>query len=265
MYYIYKISHLSQTNHVYIGQTNNPNRRFREHKSASGNYNNPCYDYPLYRAFRKYGIENFSFEVIDQAETEEIINQKEIDYISKYGYYNIADGGSLRTDMEILSKEASSLVREKIKLGIKYIDIAKEFNISITLISNINHGNRYFSPYESYPLINHSYKSKEDYSDVLELLTNSFLTFKEIAERTNCSEAMIKKINYGKIRKDLWSGSYPIRKINKHDYAITLLSETDLGFNEIAAKCELSYTTIKRINCGETRYNKQYSYPLRNL
>lgn len=53
----------------------------------------------LLQAIDKYGIQNFTNEIIYEAKTEEDLNQKEIQYISeyrrKYGklMYNIAFGG----------------------------------------------------------------------------------------------------------------------------------------------------------------------------
>lgn len=58
--YIYKITNLINGK-SYIGQTNDYKRRFREHREK--NYEKS--DKLLYKAFDKYGIENFSFEVIE--------------------------------------------------------------------------------------------------------------------------------------------------------------------------------------------------------
>lgn len=58
--YIYKITNLINGK-SYIGQTNDYKRRFREHREK--NYCNT--ENLLYKAFDKYGIDNFSFEVIE--------------------------------------------------------------------------------------------------------------------------------------------------------------------------------------------------------
>lgn len=82
MGYIYKIQN-NINNKVYIGQTIKPvEKRFQQHRN---NYNKPYFAHlSLYKAFRKYGIDNFSFETI-----EEIPNEK-LDEREKYwiGYYN---------------------------------------------------------------------------------------------------------------------------------------------------------------------------------
>ena len=84
---IYKIENL--INHkVYIGLSKDISNRWRGHKS---NYNNPnCKDYNMviYKAMRKYGIKNFTFEIIEKC-NEELLNQKEQYWIAYYdSYYN---------------------------------------------------------------------------------------------------------------------------------------------------------------------------------
>ena len=60
---VYKITN-KINNKIYIGSSTRVNKRWRDHINAAFNENDSQYDYPLYRAFRKYGIENFSFEIL---------------------------------------------------------------------------------------------------------------------------------------------------------------------------------------------------------
>ena len=57
---IYKITN-NLNGHCYIGQSRNINKRWSDHKVASGNKNDKAYNYPLYRAFRKYVIRAADF------------------------------------------------------------------------------------------------------------------------------------------------------------------------------------------------------------
>lgn len=79
---IYKIENLVNGK-VYIGQSVDIYTRWISHKNASLREGNRGYNYPLYRAFRKYGIDNFYFEIIEEC-TEEELDEKEIYYINKY-------------------------------------------------------------------------------------------------------------------------------------------------------------------------------------
>lgn len=72
---IYKITNLTN-NKVYIGQSINILKRFRDHKQIAFDKRSHCYDYPLYRAIRKYGIENFKFEIIEEV-TKDLLTIRE--------------------------------------------------------------------------------------------------------------------------------------------------------------------------------------------
>lgn len=59
-------------NKKYIGSTIvEPNIRYNQHLYNANHENAHQYNYPLYQAFRKYGIENFTFSIIEQKECEE--------------------------------------------------------------------------------------------------------------------------------------------------------------------------------------------------
>lgn len=81
---------------VYIGKSNDIERRFREHKSQYERLRTP--NKPLYLAFDKYGIDNFSFEVLEECPSKEL-NRKEKYWIKQYDSdnsekgYNILSGG----------------------------------------------------------------------------------------------------------------------------------------------------------------------------
>lgn len=84
---IYKITNLINGK-VYIGQSTNIERRWKDHKRMF-NYKDDGslkYNYPLYCAFRKYGEKNFKFEIIEECSEEEL-NEKEILYIKKHNSY----------------------------------------------------------------------------------------------------------------------------------------------------------------------------------
>jgi group I intron endonuclease len=59
--YIYKITN-KVNGKVYIGKSNDPERRWKQHKSEVYK-NKTTY---LYQSMRKYGVDNFSFIVIEE-------------------------------------------------------------------------------------------------------------------------------------------------------------------------------------------------------
>ena len=70
----------------YIGSTVVPsNIRYNQHIYNSTHTNAHQYEYPLYQAMRKYGLDNFKFEVLLEKECEEEeIRDIEKEYIIKY-------------------------------------------------------------------------------------------------------------------------------------------------------------------------------------
>jgi len=77
---IYKITN-TLNNKCYIGQTDDVKRRFTEHKALGYGRENSI----LYRAIKKYGLENFTFEVIE--ENIENYNEREKYWIAYYDSY----------------------------------------------------------------------------------------------------------------------------------------------------------------------------------
>lgn len=95
--YIYKITN-KINNKCYIGQTSRPvEDRWKEHKTIYKNPKKYGYNYPLYQAFRKYGLKNFIFEVIEECEIEKI-SEREIFWISYYNSFKKGYNQSLGGD-----------------------------------------------------------------------------------------------------------------------------------------------------------------------
>lgn len=88
---IYKIQ--NNINHKnYVGQSQNIKMRWKKHiySAEAGS------QYPIHCALRKYGVENFSFSVLEECKASEL-NDKEIEWISKLNAceegYNCTRGG----------------------------------------------------------------------------------------------------------------------------------------------------------------------------
>lgn len=92
---IYKITNCFN-NKVYIGQTvQTLNARLNDHKRQAKSGKST----KLYNAIRKYGIDNFSISMIDTANDQTDLNNKEIYWIDYYNAceegYNIQSGGHI--------------------------------------------------------------------------------------------------------------------------------------------------------------------------
>ena len=89
---IYKITN-KQNGKIYIGQTiNSLEQRWKRHQSDALNN---VIDTHFARAIRYYGVDNFTTEIIDTAETQEELTKKEYYWIN---YYNSAKEGYNEND-----------------------------------------------------------------------------------------------------------------------------------------------------------------------
>lgn len=74
-------------NHSYVGMSKDIKNRWKHHCHESNNPNSKEYQKTLYRAFRKYGVENFEFIVLEYC-VEEQLREKEIYWINKLNTIN---------------------------------------------------------------------------------------------------------------------------------------------------------------------------------
>lgn len=98
----------------YVGQTVNPEQRKKQHKSSAFNPQDKDYETLLHRAFRKYGYDNFTYEILVEIKDDDfdLLNELECYYIQKLNSktpngYNVLDGG------ENCARSHSEETREK--------------------------------------------------------------------------------------------------------------------------------------------------------
>ena len=130
MYQVYKITNLIN-NMVYIGSSIEVERRWRQHKQASINENDHHYNYPLMKAFREFGINNFKFEIIETCIDYKEMIEAEHNWIIKEncvepkGYNQTDNTESPMFDPEI-AKKMSDTKREKYGKRVCEIDNNKQ-------------------------------------------------------------------------------------------------------------------------------------------
>lgn len=144
---IYKITN-KVNNKVYIGKTSKTvEARWKQHLTDAKSYylHQTGHKRPLYDAFKKYGIENFTYEVLLEC-PDDVLNQEEQKYIALYhsyigdsscNGYNATIGGDGRP-YELSSNELEKLITLYHK-GYSLINIAKELNYDITVVSRKLH------------------------------------------------------------------------------------------------------------------------------
>ena len=113
---IYKIINCIN-NKIYIGQSNNIEHRFKQHKSNS---KNKC-KHPLYNSINKYGIGNFEFIILEKIKNINELDLRELYWINHYKSNNPNYGYNLRLDCrtnrgykysEKLKKQNSEMVKK---------------------------------------------------------------------------------------------------------------------------------------------------------
>lgn len=147
---IYKIENL--INHkVYIGQSIHIERRWKEHCFPSASS-------IISKAIKKYGKENFSFQIIEEC-LEEELDEKEIYYIKQFDCivpngYNIKDYTEHgETTFCHYNKDIFQSIIEDIKQNkLSFQEISEKYDITKRSVYYINKGDIHHIENESYPL-----------------------------------------------------------------------------------------------------------------
>lgn len=158
---IYKIENL--INHkIYIGQSIHIERRWSEHCF-------PSTKSIISAAIKKYGKENFSFQILEECFPEEL-DEKEIFYINKFNCiapngYNIKDYvDNGETVYSHYDKETFLQIVSDIKnSSISFQEISEKYDITKRLVYYINKGEIHRLSNEEYPLRKVMDYSKKEY------------------------------------------------------------------------------------------------------
>lgn len=218
---IYKIENL--INHkIYVGQSVHIERRWKEHCFPSTNS-------LISNAIKKYGKENFSFQILEECSEEELDN-KEISYIKQFDCitpkgYNIKDYvDGKETTFLCYDKETFLNIVNDIKESLlTFQEISEKYDITKRLVYYINNGEVHQIENEKYPL--------REIKDFSKKTHHCSCCGKEISRwGTMCKECL-----YFSQRKT----ERPSRELLKE----LIRSET---FTNIAKQYKVSDTTIKK-------------------
>lgn len=148
---IYKIENLLNGK-CYIGQATDIKKRWNAHRNVYKKEDDIAYEYPLYRAFRKYGIDNFSFTVLEEC-TVTNLNKKEIEYIKKHNSffngYNQTFGGDHSCVVE--KEKIIGVINDLENTDMYHKEIATKWGLSTEMVQGINTG-RYWKHDRTYPI-----------------------------------------------------------------------------------------------------------------
>ena len=152
---IYKITN-NINQHCYIGQSTQIQKRWSNHKNTAYNSNDKGYDYPLYRAIRKYGIEQFSFEIIEECSNEKL-NEREVYWIKYYNpEYNQTIGGNYKIIPQKLTEQQVKQIQQILindpEGKVSHKQLAEQYHVHKDTIRDINVGRTWHNAALSYPL-----------------------------------------------------------------------------------------------------------------
>lgn len=202
---IYKIENL--INHkCYIGQSINIEFRFQKHKNASDNF-------LIHKAFKKYGIENFSFTIIEECSKKEL-DEKEKFWIKQYNSltpngYNMIPGGSNGAGLSKgKSVEQYSLEGKLIKIFNSAHQAEEKTGINYSNICSCCRGERkQAGPFQwKYtdsnkqiePIKGRKNKVTILQCDLNDNIIKEYSTLEEAANAVQCSKALICRVCKGK-------------------------------------------------------------------
>ena len=224
--YIYKIEN-TVNGKVYIGQTNDPERRKKDHfgRLKRNKHENPY----LQSAWNKYGEDNFNFEVIDGGEN---YNQLEKYYIEKYksnnsNYgYNVLSGGEEpplhkgeNHNKAKLTQKQVDEIKQMLINKIPKKEILRLVNNSVTIgqLRRINKGQAWYDDKLTYPLSGYSeyemFIPPEKVDAIIIELQTTNKKQREIASEYKVARSSVTEINNGGHTNLIRDGiEYPIRK-----------------------------------------------------
>lgn len=123
MGFIYKITN-DINDKIYVGQTSGTlEERFKQHKKKMNSEDRKTY--PLYNAMRKYGVEHFAIEALEETDNLQEREQYWIKYFDSYNNgYNATHGGDgqVRTDY--------NLIVDLYSKGFSGIEIANQIGVT---------------------------------------------------------------------------------------------------------------------------------------
>lgn len=250
--------------HIYVGQTTRRfAERWREHYSAAFCNTGGEKHTPLHKAIIKYGIDNFTFDVLESCDTADLnvreqywIKLLQADSHDNYNQTKGGRGGGADDPDWVLP-----VIEDLRNTTLTQREIAEKYGISDGMVSDVNIGARHRQTTVTYPIRQRSHQAIK-YAEYAELIINHpELTLKELSAQYNIAYTMLRRVNRGEYKLDY---DFPLRSNEKDvEGIIEVLEHTQIPCKEIAKHFHCSESLVQKINNGSRHRDPNRSYPLR--
>lgn len=228
---IYKVTYIPENKVVYVGQSINVEDRFKQHKYCYNNPNELGYKSHFYRTLRKYGFENFHFELIEECLAEQL-DEREIYWIAYFDTFkhrcNSTERGQHMAARCLNEEEIKELKQDLKENKLSYNEMSHKYSVSNLFISQINKGLIYTEE-QNLPLRE---KSSKDYP---------------IRKKNHCKICGAEILNESTL---CWS-CYSKEQLKKNsnlsiEDAIALLKENNRNFESVGRQVGVNGNAIRR-------------------
>ena len=128
---VYKITN-NINQKCYIGSSTRVEKRWQQHKNDAFNPNNSKYNYPLYQAFRKYGLNNFTFEILKN-DFFDVISMENYEQDMIKQYHSLSPNGYNQTEETHSNNIASENTKKYLNRVQKKCALVDENNNILTI------------------------------------------------------------------------------------------------------------------------------------
>jgi group I intron endonuclease len=213
---IYKITN-KNNGMCYIGKSIDIKRRWQGHKEDSfcseerWKLNKRGEQTHFHRALRKYGIDAFSWEIIEECSLEQL-NEKEKYWIEYYDSINTgynmtfggdgySCGGGENAPGAKITQEECNIIKEKLKLRWTTAEIQTLVPAATSgMVNAINYGRTWYDENEDYPLCIHQGHRKwsDEEAMIIKKEYAKGATILQLAEKYSSSQGTIENLVFGK-------------------------------------------------------------------
>lgn len=270
---------------VYIGQTTEKLER-RHYRHCVQHIDDGTY---FHKALKKYGIDNFELEIIENSIPLSELDNREIYWIKQFDSYytsgkgyNLTKGGKWGTSSQLICGSAEEEIKNLIAENeLTFQQIGDLYGVSLSCISDINRGKTFYENDRDYPIRKTPQRTvlcAELVQTIIKMLReDSHLSVEDIALTLGISEYTVGEINRGQNSWCPRNISYPVRKgIKKHTYQNKITQDEvilicrDLIFSAenletIGKKYNIAKNTVGDISRGITwkEITSQFKLPIR--